>query len=208
MIQAAANRWKGPAAAALLVALVSLVLVRGVAPALTTIDSDFPNYFTAARIVAAGGSAERLYDDSWFQQQILREIPGVAASGKFAPFPPPTALLLVPLARLSPLTALRVTTAVSLLCLLCSIWLLARIVPLGLVDSAVLVLLSGYAVLSSLRFGQPYIEVSTACILGYYAWLKERPWLPESVSGFSHLSSTFRYSYSSTSRCAGSGRSH
>jgi hypothetical protein len=183
MIQATANRWKGPAAAALLIALASLVLVRGVVPALTRIDSDFPNYFTAARVVAEGGSAERLYDDSWFQQQIRRELPGVDARGKFGPFPPPTALLLVPLARLSPLTALRVTTAVSLLCLLCSIWLLARIVPLGLVESAVLVLLSGYAVCNGLRLGQPYIAVSTACILGYYAWLKGRPLLAGACFG-------------------------
>jgi hypothetical protein len=183
MIQAAANRWKGAAAAALLIALAGFVLVRGVVPALTTLDSDFPNYFAAARIVAAGGSAERLYDDSWFQQQIRKELPGAPARGKFGPFPPPTALLLVPLARLSPLAALRVTTAVSLLCLLCSIGLLARIVPLGLVDSAILVLLSGYAVCSDLRFGQPYIEVSAACILGYYAWLKGRPLLAGACFG-------------------------
>jgi hypothetical protein len=171
------------AAAALLIALASFVLVRGVVPALTTIDSDFPNYFAAARIVAAGGSADRLYDDSWFQQQIRRELPGVEPRGKFGPFPPPTALLLVPLARLSPLTALRVTTAVSLLCLLCSIGLLARIIPLRVVDSALLVLLSGYAVCNSLRFGQPYIVISTACILGYYAWLKQRPLLAGACFG-------------------------
>lgn len=183
MIQATANRWKQAAAAVLLVALASFVLVRGVVPALTTVDSDFPNYFAAARIVAAGGSADRLYDDSWFQQQIRRELPGLESRGKFGPFPPPTALLLVPLARLSPLTALRITTTVSLLCLLCSIWLLARIVPLGLIDSAVLVLLSGYAVCNSLRFGQPYIEVSAACILGYYAWLKGRPLLAGACFG-------------------------
>src|SRR3954462_8047356 len=110
MIQAAANRWKAAAAAALLIALATLVLVRGVVPALSTLDSDFPNYFTAARIVAAGGSPARLYHDSWFQQQIRKEMPGARAQGKFGPFPPPTALLLLPLARLSPLNALRVTT--------------------------------------------------------------------------------------------------
>jgi hypothetical protein len=61
--------------------------------------------------------------------------------------------------------------------------LLARIVPLRLIDSAVLVLLSGYAVFNNLRFGQPYIEVSTACLLGYYAWLKERPLLAGACFG-------------------------
>ncbi len=167
--------WKQLTAAVLLIVLGIAVLVRGVVPALTRVDADFPNYFTAARIVVERGPAERLYDDSWFQQQILREMPDLAVRGKFGPFPPPTALLLVPLAYLSPLSALRVTTALSLLCLVLSIGLLTRVAQLSLTVSALLVLLSGYAVYNSLRFGQPYIEVSTACILGYYAWLQGRP---------------------------------
>src|SRR5262249_41556442 len=95
--------------------------------------------------------------------------------GRFAPFPPPTALLLVPLAGLSPLVALRVLTVLSLLCLGLAIRLLSRIVPLDLVDSAVLALLLAYGVGNNLRFGQPYIEISTACLLGYLAWRRQRP---------------------------------
>ncbi len=169
------RRWKQIALAALLIALGIGVLVRGVGPALTRIDTDFPNYFTAARIVVEGGSTERLYDEAWFRQQMHKEVPQVPPLGKFAPFPPPTALLLVPLAHLSPLAALRVTTVFSLFCLVLSIGLLARITQLSLAKSAALALLSGYAVYTSLRFGQPYIEVSTACLLGYYAWLRDRP---------------------------------
>ena len=45
------------------------------------------------------------------------------------------------------------------------------------VDAAVLVLLSGSAILGGLRFGQPYILVSACCILGYYAYIAGRPWL-------------------------------
>src|SRR5262249_10363794 len=92
----------------------------------------------------------------------------------FGPFPPPTALLLVPLAGLSPLAALRVTTVLSLLSLFCSIGLLARIASLSLLDTAVLVCLSGSAIYNNLRLGQPYMEVSLACILGYHLWLKQR----------------------------------
>jgi hypothetical protein len=102
---------------------------------------------------------------------------GKASEGEFKPFPPPTALLLLPLARLQPLDALRVLTGVSILCLICSIILLAKILSWSLVDSTVLVLLSGYAVLGALRLGQPYILVSLSCILGYYARLKSRPLL-------------------------------
>jgi hypothetical protein len=161
----------------LLVALAVTCIVRGVVPAVTRLDSDFPNYLTAAKIVADGGSAERLYDDSWFEEQMRRYRIGKPEAGKFSPFPPPTALLLVPLARLEPLTALRVMTGVSLLCLLFSIILLARILAWSYVESAVFVLLSGYAVFNALRLGQPYIVVALSCILGYYARLRGAPLL-------------------------------
>jgi hypothetical protein len=164
--------WKRLVGVLLFLALAIIVVVRGVVPAVTRIDTDFPNYFVAAKIVADGGSAERLYDDSWFQEQMRRYQIGKPENGKFAPFPPPTALLLVPLAHLQPLGALRIMTGVSVLCLLCSVVLLARILSWSLIESSVFVLLSGYAVLNSLRFGQPYILVSLSCIMGYYARLR------------------------------------
>jgi hypothetical protein len=167
--------FKRPVALLLLVALTFVLAARGMVPAMSKIDSDFPNYFTAAKIVADGGNVERLYDDSWFQGQMRRYALGKPSEGKFSPFPPPTALLLVPLTRLEPLNALRVMTGVSTLCLVCSIILLARILSWSFVDSAVFVLLSGYAVLGALRLGQPYILVSWSCILGYYAHRKGRP---------------------------------
>ena len=159
----------------LLAALASVLIVRGIVPAMSKIDSDFPDYFTAAKIVADGGPAERLYDDAWFQQQIHRYVPGSKIIGKFSPFPPPTALLLLPLTRMEPLNALRAVTVVSALCLAGSIVLLARILSLTWVESAIFILLSGYAVINTLRFGQPYIAVSLSCIAGYYAYLKNRP---------------------------------
>jgi hypothetical protein len=84
---------------------------------------------------------------------------------------------LLPLAHLEPLNALRVVTGVSVLSLVCSILLLSRILSWSFIDSAVFVLLSGYALINALRFGQPYIVVSLSCILGYYAYLKGWPLL-------------------------------
>jgi Glycosyltransferase family 87 len=159
----------------LFAALVAFVVARGVVPAMSKIDSDFPGYFTAAKIVAEGGPVERLYDDAWFQQQVRRYDFGSQRFGKFSPFPPPTALLLLPLTRMQPLNALRIVTVATVLCLAGSIVLLARILSLTWVESTVFILLSGYAVINTLRFGQPYIAVSLSCIAGYYAYLKDRP---------------------------------
>ena len=164
-----------PVAILLFAALTFFLAVRGLVPAMSKIDSDFPGYFTSAKIVAEGGDVGRLYDNAWFQDQMRRYQVGKPSEGKFAPFPPPTALLLVPLAQLKPLNALRVVTGVSVLCLVCAIVLLARILSWSLIDSAVFILLSGNAVIGALRLGQPYILVSLSCVLGYYAYVKGRP---------------------------------
>jgi hypothetical protein len=84
---------------------------------------------------------------------------------------------LVPLARFEPLTALRVVTALSVLSLIFSIFLLARILAWNPLDSALFILSSGFAIISGVRFGQPYIVISMFCILGYYLYLARRPWL-------------------------------
>src|ERR1700720_980827 len=148
--------FKRPAALLLFAALTLVLAARGIVPALSKVDTDFPNYFTAAKIAADGGNTDRLYDNGWFQDQMRRYQIGKASEGQFKPFPPPTALLLVPLTRLEPLDALRVVTGVSVLCLICSIILLSRILSWTYVDTAVFVLLSGYAVFNALRLGQPY----------------------------------------------------
>lgn len=160
---------------ALLVALVTFECLRGLVPALSRVDTDFPNYLTAAKIVADGHNPEQLYDDVWFREQTRAY--GMQAMSTFSPFPPPTALVLLPLARLPPLTALRVMTAVNVLCLIGSVLLLARALRWRIVDSAVFILLSGAAIISCLRFGQLYIVISTLCILGYCACLEGKFWL-------------------------------
>jgi hypothetical protein len=163
------NPWKQLAAIVLVALLGINVILNGVIPALSRVDTDFPNYFTAARLVVDGADTDRLYDDAWFQEQMRRYRIGNPEEGKFAPFPPPTAMLLVPLARLEPLEALRVVTALSIVCLLAAAALLARILRHGYIESLAFVLLSGLAVTSALRLGQPYMLVSLSCIAGYYA---------------------------------------
>jgi hypothetical protein len=154
------------------------VFSKGIVPAMSEVTADFPGYFTSARIVIDGQETQRLYDDDWFRQQIRRYgLESAKNPGKFAPFPPPTALLLVPLARYEPLTALRIVTVVSVLCLIGSIFLLARILAWNPVDSALFILSSGLAIIGGLRCGQPYIVISMFCILGYYLYLQRRPWL-------------------------------
>jgi hypothetical protein len=162
----------------LLVGLVAYVFLRGIMPAFTAITDDFPEYFTSATIVRNGQDAAKLYDGAWFREQTRHYGVGSGENpGEFRPYPPPTALLLVPLTGFKPLTALRIVTVVSVACLICSMLLLNRIFAWDLLDSALFVLASGWGLRSGLRFGHPYILISTFCLLGYYLYLKRMPWL-------------------------------
>jgi hypothetical protein len=73
--------FKRPAALLLFVALTLVLAARGVVPALSKVDTDFPNYFTAAKILADGGNTDRLYDNGWFQDQMRRYQIGKASQG-------------------------------------------------------------------------------------------------------------------------------
>jgi hypothetical protein len=162
----------------LLAALVVYTLVQGVIPAVTAVTNDFPTYYTSAKMVSEGQDGTKLYDGGWFRAQMRRYGLGNPSDAiVFPPYPPPTALLLVPLAGLPPLTALRVLTALNVLCLVGSMLLLRKILNWRLVDSALFILLSGHALSTGLRYGHPYILISTFCMLGYYFHVKGRPTL-------------------------------
>ena len=148
------------------VVLGAFLLFRGVIPAFTNISTDFPNYYTAARIVASGRETNRLYDDRWFQEQIAAE--GIPLQGKFSPFPPVTALLFVPLAIVDPLTALRILTVLNLAAIAGSIVLLTRATRISFHGASLIVLLSGIGLANCLRFGQVYILLAFFLLLGYY----------------------------------------
>jgi hypothetical protein len=162
----------------LLTGLIGYLLLQGVVPALTTITDDFPEYFTSAKSVREGQDAVKLYDGAWFREQTRHYGVGPPQNpGEFTPYPPPTALLLTPLAGFKPQTALRIVTALNVVCLICSMLLLRSIFAWRLIDSALFILLSGWALRSGLRLGHPYILISTCCLFGYHLYLKRRPWL-------------------------------
>jgi glycosyl transferase family 87 len=162
----------------LLVGLVVHLFAKDVMPAFAAVTSDFPVYFTSAKIVRDGEDTSKLYDAPWFREQMQHYGVGTPYNNiGFAPYPPPTALLLVPLAGLQPLTALRVVIVLNVLFLVCSMLLLSGIFAWSLVDSALFILLSGHALHTGMAYGHPYILISTLCLLGYFFYQKRMPWL-------------------------------
>jgi hypothetical protein len=162
----------------LLAGLVAYVVLRGVVLGFTAITDDFPEYFTSAKSVRDGQDPVKLYDGDWFRAQTHHyQVGSQEVPGEFTPYPPPTALLLLPLTGFKPLTALRIDIVLNVVWLICAVLLLNRIFAWRLLDSALFILLSGWAIRNGLRLGHPYIVISTFCLLGYYLYLKRRPWL-------------------------------
>lgn len=170
------------AASVFLILLMAFVVVRGVVPGFSTLYTDFPNYYVAGKIALEGTHVHRLYDDAWFQDRMRSY--GIDVQGKFSPFPPPTALLFVPLGPLEPITAQRVMTALNLLFLFGSVRLLARIMDEQLLGSALFVFMSGIGLANCFRFGQVYIALSFAIIACYYLYTLQRPLMAGIVLGF------------------------
>lgn len=165
-------RLKPAASTPLLVVLGAFLIVRGFIPAFTQLDTDFPNYYTAGRIAASGEDTHRLYDDQWFQEQI--HALGMAQQGKFSPFPPPTALLFIPLSFLSPLAALQVMTALNIGLLVLAIVLMRHLFQTNLLSAAGFALLAGHGLVNCFRFGQLYLALTCSILAGYYFLKRER----------------------------------
>lgn len=158
----------------LLLLLIIFVVWRGIIPAFTHIDTDFPNYYTASRILLDGKDISRLYDDVWFLQQTNQY--GMEF-GRFGPFPPATVFIMVPFAWASPMLALQLWTALNIILLIAVILLLMKITHKDWLCCALIVLASGIGLVNNFRFGQFYIILALLIMLGYYWWEKRQPYL-------------------------------
>src|SRR6185437_9488590 len=88
--------------------------------------TDFPNYYTAARLVRSGQHLRNFYDWTWFQRQM--NYAGIEKQlGAYAPQPPLTMLAMLPIAGFAPQMAKRIWLIFNLLLLGYTIWLLSTL---------------------------------------------------------------------------------
>ena len=154
--------------------LLLLVLVqiwKGIYPAMTEVRSDFPNYYVSSKLLLEGKDLSDLYSNEHFNKLIHSY--GIDQNGKFAPFPPPTAFIMVPLAGFEPLTAKRIWTCMNLLLLFAVIVLFRRISKLTMLQSTSVILLLGGALFNNFYLGQVYLFVLFIWMLSYL-WAEKR----------------------------------
>jgi hypothetical protein len=165
--------WTVWAERVLMAFLVLLFVAKGFIPAWSHLDSDFTNYYLAARVYREGYPVERVYEWTWFQRQkdyagIDRPLVG------FLPSTLPSALMVLPLSALPPLQANRVWLVMSLGFLWLVAAILKRITTLTWRRIGVLTFLAVAPLRQNFLLGQ--VHVIPLFLLALAAWLYFENW--------------------------------
>ena len=155
----------------LLAFLLGLFLFRGFIPAWKSLNTDFRNYYVAARLYREGSSLLRVYDFTWFQRQKDHAGIGPCVVG-FVPDTLLSALPIVPLAGLPPLTAKRVWLVINAGLLALSALILSQITQLGWRRILIVMFLAVEPLAKSFLYGQMHLVVFL--LLAATVWLMKR----------------------------------
>ena len=158
-------------AARLLISVASILfLLLPFRTAWNYLGTDFPNYYTAAKLVRHREPLRNYYDWTWFARQM--NFAGVERLGAYTPQTPLTMLPMIMLSGLPPLTAKRVWLVVNLVLLLTVIKMLAVMTSIRW-EFVALLLIFGYRSLeTNFLFGQYYIFL--LFLITVVAWLLDR----------------------------------
>jgi glycosyl transferase family 87/WD40 repeat protein len=159
---------------AVLVILAGVFLWRALIPAWKTLNTDFVDYYLAARLYRQGYPLTQIYDWSWVQRQ--KDHAGIdrpiVAFTSLTPF---SLLPALPFASLPPLSAKHGWLLVSLVLLAITGCLLQRMSGLGWRRVAILIFLAMVPLRTSFLFGQQTILLLFLFTLAAYLYLEHRP---------------------------------
>lgn len=158
------------------------LVLKGIVPAWNTIHSDFSNYYVSSKLISEKQNLENLYNNEWFQNQI--KIHGINEPGKFAPFPPLTAWVMLPISFTDVLTAKRIWTIFNCVVIIFCVWLISRITLWSWSTSALLLLATGNGLINNFKFGQVYLIVTGLILLAIYLHDKFQGILSGALLGF------------------------
>ena len=162
------------AESAILLLLIGLFFWFGFRPAWTTLNTDFPNYYLAARLHRQGFTLDRANDWAWFIRQkdhagIKNPIIGFVGLTLLSILP------VEPLASFPPLAAKRLWLIVNLILLGLVILLLTRMLKLGLRRVMLLTFLALDPLSLNFRYGQMHVLVLFLLTVAAWAYLRGLP---------------------------------
>ncbi len=158
----------------LLAFLLGLFLFRGFLPAWRSLNTDFRNYYVAARLYREGSSLLRVYDFTWFQRQ--KDHAGIGQClVTFVPHTLLSALPVVPLAGLPPLTAKRVWLVINAGLLALSALVLTQVTRLGWRRILIVIFLAVEPLAKSFIYGQMHLLVFFFLVAAVWLVTRRRP---------------------------------
>jgi len=154
-------------------AFTVLLVAKGLVPAVTTIGSDFTNYYAGSFVlVHERVNTNRLYDTEWFSQRSLSL--GGSPGAIFQPFPPPTALLMAPLAVFDIRSAKLIWTFSNICFAIGIVLILSRLSTLSHFQTSLILLGSGWAIINTFALGQVYLLMTLCMVLSLYLYEHQR----------------------------------
>jgi len=166
----------------LLVLLSINLLYSGILPAFKFVHSDFSNYYVSARLVVDKKELKNIYDNQWFADRIKEY--KIDEPGKFAPFPPITAWVMIPLTFTDALTAKQIFTVFNCLLLLFCVWLIKKLTGWDLASSSLLMLAAGNGLINNFKFGQLYLLIMFGMLLIIYFDRRSKEKFASVILGF------------------------
>jgi hypothetical protein len=135
--------------------------------------TDFPNYYTPARIAREGFDTSRMYEWVWLEREKDHRAEDVSVIG-LVPFTPFSTLPMWPLTRFPALTAKHVWIVANLLLLVPLCWLLRSMTGLPYRRIGLAFALS-FPLHKNLLFGQFYVVLLLLIVAACWAYLEEKP---------------------------------
>jgi|HubBroStandDraft_5_1064220.scaffolds.fasta_scaffold10928_2 hypothetical protein len=151
------------------IALLALIffLARAFRTGWTQLNTDFPNYYTAAVLVGQGQPLYNYYDWTWFQRQM--NYAGIEHQlGNYNPHTPLTAVPLVGLSGLAPLRAKQVWLLCNLGFLAMTVWLLSRMTRFRVEQVWLLAFCGYFSLRTNFLYGQYYVFLLFLLTLSFY----------------------------------------
>ena len=166
-----------------LVLAMLFVGYKGILPGWNDTATDFNNYYASAKLFLNGDEIRSFYDNDVFYQKA--KAIGVESGAKFAPFPPPTAILYAPLSFFDLLTAKRIWLILNTLILFAIPFRLKHYFKTNLIKNAFALSLFFVPLASNLHFGQFYLVAAFLLIEAVgYAHLSKKISFSGALIGF------------------------
>jgi len=133
----------------------------------TTPETDFPNYYTAARALRQGQPLRSYYDWTWFARQMNYAGNGTQL-GAYTPQTPLTMLPMAPLTGLPPQRAKQIWLLLNLGFLLATVWLLSKVTRFSFAVVWLLAFCGYFSLRTNFEYGQYYVFLLFLLTLAFY----------------------------------------